>query len=345
MNLEQNMVRPQMFRIHPDTLHKWGYPLALAIFLMVWAAYMTVSHNWVLYELYWPMPLTMAFGSFVAGSTPQGGAAIAFPVFTKVLHIPTAEARTFGLMIQSVGMVMASWFIISRRMSIMPKVILWATTGSILGMVWGTFWLVLPGAYSRVLYTLVLSMFGVALFISRWVIPCPPRYQLPSEGRRIILLFGIAGLIGGVVSAQTGSGVDVVTFIVLVLAFGIYEKISIPTTVIIMALTSLFGFFLHGVVLADIGIVWNYWLVAAPVVAVGAPMGAYFAYRINRDVLLGFIMLLIAAEMITTILLVPFTGQMLMVVGVVAGVTAMFFAAMLRYRQQRIAVTAAAAAD
>lgn len=340
------MIRLKIFGIiHPGTWHKWGYPIVLAIFLIIWATYMTLSRNWVLYQKYWLMPLTMAFGAFVAGSTPQGGAAIAFPVFTKVLHIPPAESRTFGLMIQSVGMVMASWFIITRRIPIMPKVILWSMAGSIIGMVLGTLWLIMSGPYARVLYTLVLSMLGVALFISRWLLPCLARYQLPSQGWRIILLFGLAGLIGGIISAQTGSGVDVVVFIMLTLAFGVYEKISIPTTVIIMALTSVCGFFLHGVVLADIGIVWNYWLVTAPIVAVSAPMGAYFAYRINRDMLLGFILLLIAVETMTTLLLIPFTGQMLTVVGVVAGVVALAFAVMLRYRQRSIVMPAISGTD
>ncbi len=50
----------------------------------------------------------MVFGSFVAGSTAAGGGAVSFPVFTKLLHIPADEARTFGLLIQSVGMTMAS---------------------------------------------------------------------------------------------------------------------------------------------------------------------------------------------------------------------------------------------
>lgn len=146
------MIRLKMFAIiHPDTLHKWGYPIVLAIFLTTWATYMTLSRNWVLYQKYWLMPLTMAFGAFVAGSTPQGGAAVAFPVFTKVLHIPPAESRTFGLMIQSVGMVMASWFIIARRIPIMPKVILWSMVGSITGMVLDTHWLVMAGPCLNIL--------------------------------------------------------------------------------------------------------------------------------------------------------------------------------------------------
>lgn len=345
MNLEQKMIQPKTLKVTPEQLHRWGYPLALLVFLAGWACFMTISRNWHLYKEFWAMPLTMLFGSFVAGSTPQGGAAIAFPVFTKVLQIPPAESRTFGLMIQSVGMTMASVFIITRRMPIMPRVIGWSMIGSLAGMTVGTLWFTISGPYARVLYTLVLSLFGVALFVSRWLLPCPPRYRLPGEGGRMALLFVLAGLAGGVVSAQTGSGVDVVAFVVLTLAFGIFEKKSIPTTVIIMALTSVYGFFLHGMVLDDIGIVWNYWYVAAPIVAVGAPMGAYFAYRINRDVLLIFILVLITAEMVTTILLVPFTSSMVALVGVTAGIAGLLFAVMLRYRQRYIAIPTAVSAD
>ena len=65
------------------------------------------------------MSLTMTAGSFVAGATPTGGAAVAFPVFTKVLQIPTNEARTFGLMIQSIGMTSAALFILQKRLTIL----------------------------------------------------------------------------------------------------------------------------------------------------------------------------------------------------------------------------------
>lgn len=62
----------------------------------------------------------MLLGSFIAGATPQGGAAVAFPVFTKVFHLPAPDARTFGQMIQSVGMTMAAITILLRRVSICP---------------------------------------------------------------------------------------------------------------------------------------------------------------------------------------------------------------------------------
>ncbi len=36
---------------------------------------------------HWEISLTMVFGSLIAGATSEGGGAVAFPVFTKLLHI------------------------------------------------------------------------------------------------------------------------------------------------------------------------------------------------------------------------------------------------------------------
>jgi hypothetical protein len=94
---------------------------------------------------------------------------------------------------------------------------------------------------------------------------------------------------------------------------------------------------LHGIVSQDIGIVWNYWIVAVPVVAIGAPIGAYFTSKVSRDVLIVFILLLISMEMVTTLLLIPLTGAMLGLAGFVLGGCALAFWGMLTYRQKRVA--------
>ncbi len=57
---------------------------------------------------HWEISLTMVFGSLIAGATSEGGGAVAFPVFTKLLHISPQEATVFSLAIQSVGMTAAS---------------------------------------------------------------------------------------------------------------------------------------------------------------------------------------------------------------------------------------------
>jgi uncharacterized membrane protein YfcA len=41
------------------------------------------------------MSVTMAFGSFIAGATSEGGGAVAFPVMTLLFNIAPSIARDF----------------------------------------------------------------------------------------------------------------------------------------------------------------------------------------------------------------------------------------------------------
>jgi uncharacterized membrane protein YfcA len=81
---------------------------------------------------------TMIFGSLIAGATSEGGGAIAFPVFTKILDISPHDAKVFALAIQSVGMTAASLFIIINRVAVEWRVIFWAGFGGIFGIIIGT---------------------------------------------------------------------------------------------------------------------------------------------------------------------------------------------------------------
>ena len=339
MNYQLHFVNVKVKGFQVPRLRRHLYLIALTLVLGSWIIYMTNTHQWSLFTEFWPMSLTMALGSFVAGSTPQGGAAVAFPVFTKALHIPTADSRTFGLMIQSIGMIMASILIVARGVKVLPRVIAFVSIGAVLGMILGTYVTIIPNPYPRILFTLGATSFAVALIISRWVLKWTPRPDLPTWNWHYRLLFILVGVAGGIFAAHTGSGADMLTFIVLTLAFGVDEKISVPTTVIIMGLNSVVGFFLHGAVSHDIGIVWHYWLVAVPVVAVGAPLGAFAASLVKREVIILFVLFLIAAEMITTILLIPFTSIMLTVTGLVIGFSAVSFFVMLTYRQRYLATS------
>lgn len=328
-----------MFHVtHLARLRRWAYPVLVTIIVITWFVYLTVNQRWELYLDYWPVPLTMLFGSFIGSSTPQGGAAVSFPVFTKLLQISAADSRTFGFMIQSIGMTMASVLILARGIKILPKVILWVTVGGVLGTVLGTYVLIMPTPFPRILFTLGATAFGVALFISRWVLKWEPRLALPGWSAGYLLLFILVGILGGIFTAQTGSGANMVAFIVLTLAFGIDEKVGTPTSVITMALNSWVGFFLHGVISQDIGIVWDYWIVAVPVVAFGAPLGAFVVSHVSRDLLISFVLFLIAVEMITTLLLIPFSNSMITITAYVLGSCALSFFAMLYYRQKRLAL-------
>ena len=179
---DANFVAPMYRGINLARLRRWAYPVPLVIILVTWFTYLTVNQRWELYSDYWPMSLTMLFGSFVAGSTPQGGAAVAFPVFTKVLQIPAVDSRTFGFMIQSIGMTMASVLIFARNIKVLPKVILWVTLGSVLGTTLGTYVFIMPDPFPRILFTLGATAFGIALVISRWILKWKPRPALPGWG-------------------------------------------------------------------------------------------------------------------------------------------------------------------
>ncbi|MGB1287103.1 MAG: TSUP family transporter, partial [Aggregatilineales bacterium] len=205
--------------------------------------------------------------------------------------------------------------------------------GGIIGQVIGTYFVILPNPYPRILFTVVAACFGTALLLSRFKLKHTPRQTLPVENRRQRITFFLIGIFGGAFAAHTGSGIDMLTFIVLTLAYGIHEKVSTPTTVVIMGLNSIVGFALHGLVSQDIGVVWEYWLVAVPVVVIGAPMGAMLAARLHRDVIIVVLAGLIALEVFTTLWLVPFNTQSQLVTLLVMPGCAFIFALMLRHRR------------
>ena len=93
------------------------YPTLLTLFFIAWSSTFATQfsvtdavHNWT--------SLTMVLGSFVAGATPLGGGAVAFPVFTKLFGFEAHSAKVFSLAIQSVGMTFATIFFVSRGVRI-----------------------------------------------------------------------------------------------------------------------------------------------------------------------------------------------------------------------------------
>ena len=172
----------------------------------------------------------------------------------------------------------------------------------------------------------------MALILSRWGLQWQPYDEFQLRGWSHKFLFAGIGITGGIFAANTGSGIDTLTFIVLTLAFGINEKVSTPTTVVIMGLNSVVGFAVHGLLIQQIGIVWEYWLVCIPIVILGAPLGAWVASRVSRDAIIYLLLSLITLELITTILLIPFTPAMLTFTWVTVVFCIVSFAAMLLYR-------------
>ena len=288
----------------------------LAIALLVWAAWLVFGGRDAIHHLFadWKIALTMVFGSLVGGGTSEGGGAIAFPIFTKLLHIAPYDARNFSLGIQSVGMGAASLSILYLRIPIERRALLYAGIPGVLGVLFGAYFIapLVPPVIVRTSFTVLVSSLGVALVLINREKTRLRNERIPILGAPEKSVLIAAGFLGGAVSALVGTGENCVTFMVMVLLFRLSEKVATPTTVILMTMVTIPGFLFHVFVLGDVTpTVMGYWLAAVPVVAVGAPLGALICSHMKRHAIVILLIFLIALEFASTLLLVPMSRPVL----------------------------------
>jgi uncharacterized membrane protein YfcA len=282
----------------------------LVIALTVWLLWLGFTHlrGFEAIANHYPISIMMVFGSFVAGSTSEGGGAIAFPVMTKLLHVPADQARMFTYAIQSVGMTSASLSILFMRVRLERRILLYATPPSIVAVILSATLLAprLPLAQVRIFFTVLLVSLGIALLIQHIRKAHDRNLTISVFGGREVAILIATGFLGGIVSGLVGIGENTVAFIVLVLLFRVSEKVATPTTVILMTIVSLVAFGTHVFIMRDfIGSpVPAYWLAAAPVVTVFAPLGALLCSRLSRTTIRFMLFFLISAELISTLILV-----------------------------------------
>lgn len=114
----------------------------------------------------WMVSLTMVFGSALAGSTSEGGAAVAFPVLTLAMGVLPSVARNFSFLIQSVGMTAAAFSICWMRVRVEPKSIFYCTIGGAAGVIFGLEKVAptLEPAYSKMYFVCIWFSFAFSLF-------------------------------------------------------------------------------------------------------------------------------------------------------------------------------------
>lgn len=278
---------------------------------LVWSAWLLLMFQGGRFGLFtdnWFMSVTMAVGSFIAGATSEGGGAVAFPVMTLGFKIPPHIARDFSLMIQAVGMTAASFTILWTRTPVVAPALIWSTLGGAMGVIFGLE-VVAPNlqpAYAKMLFTASWLAFAVALY---WI----NRYRDREVHARIerflprhaLLLMGF-GVVGGVISSVTGSGLDIVTFSLLVLRLRISEVIATPTSVVLMAGNAIVGAVYRGAVQGQLAPeAWNFWWVCVPIVVVGAPFGAWFIRTRSRLFVARLLYGSILVQFVAAVLIIP----------------------------------------
>ena len=105
---------------------------------------------------------------------------------------------------------------------------------------------------------------------------------------------------GATVVAVTGVGIDMVLYAALVLLCRADLKVAIPTSVVIMGFSSALGIAIKNLTTGLQPGVYENWLAAAPIVALGAPLGALVVNLVGRRPTLLFVAVLCVGQFIWT---------------------------------------------
>jgi uncharacterized protein len=268
---------------------------------------MLSNNGFELYKTNWEAALTMLFGSFIAGSSPEGSASIAYPVFTLLLKIEPSVARNFAFAIQSIGMTSATLLILGLKVKVEWNYIKYVTIGGLVGLVLGTQYVV------PLISPVMAKLFFVSLWLSFGLILWYENRNTKREVYNLIQNFSKNdkirligfGLIGGVISSIFGTGINIFTYCLMTIYYKINEKVATPSSVIIMTIETIFGFLLHASILKDFTqYSFELWLVCIPVVIIFAPLGAFLITKLPR---------LAIARILYVILIVQFIGAMFVI--------------------------------
>lgn len=266
----------------PPKSRLWIWGLFLAVFYAAWLWIVFANGRWEIVKAHWPIALTMILGSYVAGSTPIGGGAIAFPVMALIFGMPATLGRDFSFAIQAAGMTSATIFILCRRQPLATGILKGALLGAAVGTPIGILWLapLVPQLWIKLIFATAWCAFGILHLYRTNEFAAQTGLREPGHSLRLGFFLGL--LSSATLASITGVGVELALYAALVLFCRADLKIAIPTAVIGMAFTSVIGL---AVKLLSTGLqpgVFENWLAAAPIVVLGAPIGAFVVSKIGR---------------------------------------------------------------
>ena len=275
----------------------------LVLFYGAWLA--LVIHGELLATVlaHWPMAVAMAAGSYVAGSTPMGGGTVGFPVLVLLMDLPATLGRDFSFAIQAVGMTSASIYILCSRQSLEWPMLRAALPGALIGTPLGVLFVapLVSDLFIKLLFASMWCSFGL-LHLRRINEITSYEGMTPHDisfDHRVGFTVGFFG--GLTIASITGVGIDMFLYMFLVLWCHADLKIAIPTSVVLMAFTSVVGV---AVKLLTGGLqpgTFENWLAAAPVVALGAPFGALVVNKVGRRPTLIVVSILCVLQFIWTL--------------------------------------------
>ena len=275
----------------------WIFPLWLFLALSAWAVFFVRWVDWSFLTAHWFYPAVMVLGGFVAGITPEGGGAVAFPLLSVFFEVDRSVARDFSLMIQSIGMTSASLFILTRPSADVRvfRPLLWfvpvAFTGFVLGM---QFLQSIPVYLLQALFLSLITTFTLAYLFGDHR---GSEASLPAMGGKPALVAVLVA--GGLCASLFGTGADILIYTLLVTRFRLREKTATQMSIMLMASLSILGFAYRSwessPLTAD---QFRTWITAFPVVLVMAPLGVALLSRIRLEWMLRALVLLNVGQLL-----------------------------------------------
>lgn len=186
-----------------------GFVVWLWVCLGIWFFLVAAGDHWRALISHWGIAVAMAVGSYFGASTPLGGGAVGFPVLVLLFGEPTAVGRDFSFAIQSAGMVSASIYLWVTRSRVAWRLLGWAIGTGSLVVPLATVWLVpsLPALAVKLTFAVIWAGFGIAHAIRLQAIGDLDGFG--SHNRRRDRSLGLAvGVVGGLISAVTGVGIN-----------------------------------------------------------------------------------------------------------------------------------------
>ena len=271
----------------------------LGIAFIVWAGLFISFVDLSFLGFHWHYPAIMVLGAFIAGLTPEGGGAVAFPVLSVFFDVDRSLARDFSLMIQSIGMTSASIYILTNKQNQLRtyKPLLYFIPIAFLGFVLGMLLLqAIPVYIIQALFLSLITTFAIAYFYSKHrgdlLVLSAPRIS-----DRLLLI--VILILGGMCASLFGTGADIIFYTLLVTHFSMNEKKATHMSIILMAAISILGFAYRHFI--DAGLTndqYLTWICALPVVLFMAPFGAYILQGINVEWMLRGIVILNIGQLV-----------------------------------------------
>jgi len=263
------------------------WPVWACAVLISWLYLILTGPGFALYDTHWLYAVMMIFGSAIAGFTPEGGGAVAFPILSLYFKITPMAARDFSLAIQSIGMVSAAIWILTRKghsLSTFKWIPFYALINFAGFIVMSSMYHLVAFKTVQMLFVSLALSFIIAYLVTR---NASDQDRVDIDSRERLLSFTVWSFIGGCASAMFGTGSDMLIYIALTCYYSMKEKISTDISIVLMAVVTVFGIAYRGLVLDAIQPeVYYMWLAAMPVVLFFAPFGNILLGWVKKETML-----------------------------------------------------------